>query len=144
MDPASVVGLVAACASLTKTCVSLVKGLHDIAQVYKDAELEIISMADQCKVIQFAWKSLEEWANEGLLSMVNHEEVVDRLQDTIYTGGLILEALKNEVANATPKSFSNFRRHATIAWNASSLRDHQTRVDRHNSALQLLLHIISM
>lgn len=143
MDPASVVGLVAACASLTKTCIGVAKSLNDIAQVYKDAEVDILATASQCKITEFAWKRLEDWANKYLVHLSNHDEVLDMLQHIIYTGRIFLDALEKDLAKATSKP-SNFKRRTNVSWNTKGLKQHQIRIQTHNSALQVLLQVVSL
>jgi hypothetical protein len=51
MDPALIVGLVAACSSLTKQCASVVKTLHGLIETYKFAELTILSVITECETV---------------------------------------------------------------------------------------------
>jgi hypothetical protein len=143
MDPASVVGLVAACASLVKTCASVVKSLHDVAGVYRDAELSILSLIQVCETTRFAWASLEAWANKSLSAMENPGEVLQQFQRSLYAGQLMMEALEQDVAKAIPK-VGTFRRRANLVWNATSFQEHQNRIRDQNAALQLLLQVLSM
>jgi phage shock protein A len=143
MDPATALGLAAACSSLVKACGGVVKTLHDLAEVYKDAELSILSMIEECENIRFAWTSLEDWANKYLGRMDNYEQLLERLQSSIYTGQLTMSALEEDLAKATRKT-TNFRRRITFVWDAAVFHEHQNRIRGQYSALQLLLQVISM
>jgi hypothetical protein len=143
MDPASVVGLVAACGSLVKTCAGVIKTLHDVVELYKDAELSILSMIDECENIRFAWASLEGWVNDHLRGMDNYELLLERFQRSIYVGQLSLSALEKDLAKSSAKP-SAFRRRANMVWNVTIFQEHQNRIRGHNAALQLLLQVISM
>jgi hypothetical protein len=91
MDPASVVGLVAACGSLTKQCASVVTTLHGLIETYKHTELAILSIAEECSTIQYAWRKIAEWA-EGNLHRVDDfgtrgkAAAVDILWGACYVG----------------------------------------------------------
>jgi hypothetical protein len=143
MDLVSVVGLVAACASLVKTSSSVVKSLHDISGVYRDAELSILSLIEVCDTTRFAWAKLEEWANKSLSTMEDSDEVLKRFQRSLYAGGLMLGALEQDIAKAIPKTGA-FRRRVNLVWNAAAFQEHQNRIRDQNLALQLLLQVLSM
>lgn len=143
MDLVSIVGLAAACSSLVKTCGSVVKTLHDIVEVYKHAELSILSMVEECENVRFAWKSLEEWAKKSLPSVDDTGALLERFQRSIYAGQLIMSALEDDLAQATSKS-AYFRRRANYVWNAAVFQEHQSRIRGQVAALQLLLQVISM
>jgi hypothetical protein len=79
MDPIPIVGLVAACSSLTKQCAGVVSTLHNLIDTYKYAEVAILSVAQECETIQFAWRKIAEWANGNLHHMDDFEELGKRL-----------------------------------------------------------------
>jgi hypothetical protein len=143
MEPASVVGLVAACASLVRTCASLIKTLHNVAGLYRDAELSILSLIEVCETTRFAWTTLEEWANKNISTVEDANLVLQRFQRSLYAGQLIMGALEQDVAKAIPK-IGVFRRRANLVWNAAAFQEHQARIRDQNAALQLLLQVLSM
>lgn len=143
MDPASVVGLVAACSSLVKTCGSVVISLQNVAHMYKDAELTILSMVEQCENIRLAWTGLEEWASKHLHDMNNSELLLERLQRSIYSGQLTMAQLEKDLSKSKLKT-GTFRRRINVAWNATVFNEHQSRLRDQSASLQLLLQVISL
>lgn len=142
------VGLVAACASLVKTCTSVVKALHDLAEVYKNAEISILSIVEECENVRFAWTALEEWARNGSLDVDQNQLLLERFQRSVYTGRLCLEALEKDIAEVHPKrrqpTFLPLPRGLKLAWNAAGFQEHQNRIRGQNASLQLLLQVVSM
>ncbi|OAL07158.1 hypothetical protein IQ06DRAFT_299809 [Phaeosphaeriaceae sp. SRC1lsM3a] len=143
MDPASIIGLVAACASLTKQCASVVKSLHGLIETYKSAELIILSVVTECETIQFAWCRIESWAQEQLHHIDDFEDVGARLQKSIYCGELVMSALEEELLSITSRSGS-VGRGVGITWNNSVLNEHQHRIRGQVAALQLLLQVLNL
>jgi hypothetical protein len=143
MDPASIVGLVAACSSLTKQCASVVKNLHGLIETYKTAELTILSVITECETIQFAWRRIELWAEEHLHYADDFEELGARLQKSVYCGELVMSALEEELLMITSKS-SNLQRGLGVTWNNSVLIEHQHRIRGQVAALQLLLQVMNL
>jgi len=143
MDPASIVGLVAACSSLTKLCGSVVKNLHGLIETYKLAELTILSVITECETIQFAWHRIESWAAEHLHNAEEFEELGARLQKSVYCGELVISTLEEELLNITSQS-SNLQRGLNVAWSNSMLVEHQHRIRGQVAALQLLLQVINL
>jgi hypothetical protein len=143
MDPASIVGLVAACSSLTKQCASVVDTLHSLVETYKHAELAILSIAEECGTIQFAWRRIAEWANGNLHQVDDFEELGERLQRSIYCGELVMSALEAEIMAITSKTSSLMRRIGVVR-NSSVFIEHQTRLRGQVTALQLLIQVLNL
>lgn len=143
MDPASIVSLVAACGSLTKQCASVVKALHGLMETLKHAELALLSMSEECSTIRFAWRKIGDWANENLKHQDDCEELVERLQRSLYCGGLVMSALEDEISTVQSHPGS-FKRGVNLAWNKSVFEEHQTHLRGQVAALQLLLQVLSL
>lgn len=143
MDPASIVGLVSACSNLVKTCGGVVETLYTLVETYKDAELSILSIIEECETVRFAWSRLEEWAESSARHIDSYEELLRRLQRSIYTGQLIMAALEEDLNNTIPKT-GTFRRRAGLIWNEAIFQAHQSRIRGQVSALQLLVQVINM
>lgn len=126
-----------------KTCGGVVKALHTLAETYNDAELAILSMIEECENIRFAWSTLEDWATHSLRGMINCEQLLERLQRSIYSGQLIMTAMEQDLARAMPNA-GTFKRHASLVWNEGVLQAHQSRIRGQVAALQLLLQVVSM
>ncbi|KAF2111029.1 hypothetical protein BDV96DRAFT_650631 [Lophiotrema nucula] len=143
MDPASVVGLVAACASLAKTTAGIAKSLNGLRETYKSAELSILSIAEECGTIELAWRQIQRWANANLAAIDDCESIAEQLQRSIYCGELVMAALEEELSKATA-STSRIARGLKMAWNDKSLAEHQMRIRGQVTSLQLLLQVISL
>lgn len=143
MDPASIVGLVAACSSLTKQCASVVEILHGLIETYRYAELAILSIVQECETIQFAWRRIAVWANENLHCVDDFEELGERLQKSIYCGELVMSALEEELVTVISSS-SRLKRRVGLLWNNGVFNEHQTRIRGQVQALQLLLQVMSL
>jgi hypothetical protein len=143
MDPASIVGLVAACSSLTKQCASVVKSLNGLIETYKSAELTIVSVITECETIQFAWHRIESWAQEHLDDVDDFEELGARLQKSIYCGELVMSALEDELSTITSNSTLPGRG-IRLTWNNSVLSEHQHRIRGQVASLQLLLQVANL
>jgi len=143
MDPATVIGIVAACSSLVKTCGSVVNTMHTLLESYKGAELSILSITEECEIVRFAWSSLEDWVRKNLNGRTGEDEALQRLQRSVYAGQLIMAALEDDLAKAIPKT-GDIRRRVGLIWNETLFRGHQDRMRGQISALQLLLQVVSM
>ncbi|KAF2030550.1 hypothetical protein EK21DRAFT_111864 [Setomelanomma holmii] len=143
MDPASIVGLVAACSSLTKQCASVVKTLYGLIETYKSAELTILSVVTECETIQFAWNRIELWAQGNLHHAADFEGLGARLQKSIYCGELVLSSLEEELLTITSKT-SSLSRGVGLTWNNSVINEHQHRIRGQVAALQLLLQVMNL
>jgi muconolactone delta-isomerase len=143
MDPASVVGLMAACSSLTKQCASVVNTLHGLVETYKNAELAILSIAEECSTVEYAWRRIAEWAEGNLYKVEDFEELGERLQRSIYCGELVVSALKEEIMGIQSNP-NSVKRRISLLWNNGIFVEHQTRLRGQVAALQLLLQVLSL
>ncbi|KAF2657022.1 hypothetical protein K491DRAFT_777583 [Lophiostoma macrostomum CBS 122681] len=143
MDPASIFGIISACAGLVKLCASITSTLWSLNETYKGTELSIIALLDECESIRFAWACLEEWASTDASMMRDQEHLVHKLKRSIYTGELIMDAFEQDLTKVTPKT-NTFKRGVTFVWNEGDFQIHQARIRGQTGALQLLLQVISM
>ncbi|KAL6708382.1 hypothetical protein ACN47E_002645 [Coniothyrium glycines] len=144
MDPASILSIVSAAGSLAFKCASIVQTLHSLTERYKQAELVIVSVIQDCRTIELAWSRIEIWASIDM-EMLHDEELAARLQHSIYTGQLTMTALEKDLANlANAPRYSALRRRTKIMWNESMLREHQDRLQRQVTVLTLLLTVIQL
>ncbi|KAF2797877.1 hypothetical protein K505DRAFT_414740 [Melanomma pulvis-pyrius CBS 109.77] len=143
MDPASVLGIVAGCTTLTVRCASVVQNLSSLVKTYKNAELFILTISEECETIQFAWQRIEQWASQNLQYVEDTEQLRDRLQRSIYSGELVMAALEEELVAILSRT-NDIKRRAGLVWNNNVFLDHQNRIRGQVAALQLLLQVISM
>ncbi|KAF2871088.1 hypothetical protein BDV95DRAFT_607370 [Massariosphaeria phaeospora] len=143
MDAVSVFSVISASASLAKTCVSVVKALHDLAETYKHAELAIFSISEDCEMVQLAWGHIETWAKTQA-PLPTSTFVLDRLLRSVQSGQLIMSALEEDIATAQQMKPGIFRRRMNVIWNEKVFQDHQNRIRGQVAALTLLLEVIKL
>ena len=124
-------------AGLTIKCGNVIQALYELAQRYKQAELTILSVIEECHTIQLAWTRIEKWAIQQLDGSEEHDEL-ERLKLSPYTGQLVMCALEKDLSSMqnTPQ-FSNFRRRTKIIWNEKVIQDHRSRLHGQIGALTL-------
>ena len=145
MDPTTILSVVNVSAGLTIKCGNVIQALYELAQRYKQAELTILSVIEECHTIQLAWTRIEEWATQNLVRSEEHDELLERLQRSLYTGQLVMCALEKDLSSMQNiPQFSNFRRRTKIVWNERVLQDHQNRLHAQIGALTLLLEVLSL
>lgn len=145
MDPATVFSIVAASASMAMKCGKLAHNLHGLRERYKHAELAILSLTDECKTIQLAWSQLERWTTANSAEIGNHEQIIDRIHQSLDTGDIIMSALDADVAFAKegPKTLGLLRR-AKVVWSESAIQAHQHRIRGLVGSLTLLLETVKL
>jgi hypothetical protein len=145
MDPASILSIAGAASSLAFKCGTIVHTLYALTERYKQAELTILSVIQDCRTIELAWSRIERWAADSPDAFDNNDELAERLQLSIYAGQLFMEELEKDLSslNDTPR-YSTLRRRTKILWNESMLRVHQDRIQRQMCALTLLLEVIQL
>jgi hypothetical protein len=145
MDPVTILSIAGAAGSLAFKCGTIVQTLHCLRERFKQAELTILSVIQDCRTIELAWSQIEKWAANNTNDDGEHEELAERLQDSIYSGKLFMAELEKDLASLerTPK-YSALRRRTKIVWNESMLRVHQDRIQRQICALTLLLEVIQL
>jgi hypothetical protein len=145
MDPVSIVGLVSATSSLVFKCGKIIQSLYQLAERYKQAELSIISIIEECRTVELAWSRIERWASVYLRDCDDYESLHKRLQLSLYSGSLVVSALENDIASVqTAPQFSTFRRRTKILWNERTLQEHQNRIRGQVCGLTLLLEVIQL
>ena len=145
MDPTTILSVVNVSAGLTIKCGNVIRALYELAQRYKQAELTILSVIEECHTIQLAWTRIEKWAAQHLDGSEEHDELLERLKLSLYTGQLVMCALEKDLSSMqnTPQ-FSNFRRRTKIIWNEKVIQDHRSRLHGQIGALTLLLEVLSL
>jgi hypothetical protein len=144
MDPVSLVALIAACASLATNCAKTAMALRNLAETYKNAELSILTLVEECATVQVALRQIEMWMHQNKDHMEECQAVVlERLESSVSMGQLTMKALEEDIKKAIPK-FGAFRRRASFTFIKSLVQEHQGRIRGQVGALQLLLQVINM
>ena len=141
-DPFTIISVVSCALSLTLKCVSAAKGLHELAERFKQAELDILSTAQQCDIIRLAWQRIglwcEHWAEPD-------ETLLSRLTQSLDLGDRVLSALEADLAAfQKPEKPNSFRRRSRIVWNQKLFHVYQARVNDQVGALGLLLMVLEL
>lgn len=145
MDPVTVLGIANAAANLGLKCVSIVHALHTAAERFKTAELAILSLVEECSTIELAWDQLRLYVQTDLAAVPENEQIVRRIQRSLYAGELVVEALQKDLddALAAPLKSSLLQR-TKVVWKEETLKDHQSRIRGQVGALTLLLQVIKL
>jgi hypothetical protein len=145
MDPVTILSIAAAAGSLAFKCGTIVQTLYALRDRFRQAELTILSVIQDCRTIELAWSQIQKWAANNLDVDDEHNELAERLQLSIYSGQLFMAELEKDLASLEniPKH-STLRRRTKIVWNESMLRVHQDRIQRQTCALTLLLEVIQL
>jgi hypothetical protein len=145
MDPVTILSIASAAGSLAFKCGTIVQTLHGLRDKFKQAELTILSVIQDCRTIELAWSQIQKWAADNFDVDDEHDDLAERLQLSIYSGQLFMAELGKDLASLKniPKH-STLRRRTKIVWNESMLRVHQDRLQRQMCALTLLLEVIQL
>ena len=145
MDPVSILSIVTATSNLVCKCGSVIQTLHDLAHRYKQAEVSILSIIQECQTIELAWSRIEQWAENGLNDYEDYDQLSNRLQNSLYSGQLVMAELEKDLfAIQEAPQHSRFRRKTKIIWNERLLHDHQDRIRGQVCAMMLLLEVIHL
>lgn len=145
MEPASILAIVNTSIGLTSKIVTVAKDLHDIAKRYKDAELTILSTAEECEIIRLAWRKIENWCRSWANTDFTDMELLERLDRSLVVGMMIMSALEKDIEPLKePSMSSGFIRRAKILWNDDGFQTHQNRIRGQVGALSLLLEAVKL
>ena len=144
MDPATIVGLVSSAVQLATLCGSAAKDLDNLVSKYKNAKLAILSMVQGLDTMQLAWSRIGQWVqNETPDVLLEKDDFIGRLQRSLETGSLVMDALKEELLIYKPLKMGLTQR-TKVVWNEGTLKSHQERVRDQASSMTLLLQAIQL
>ena len=142
-DVVTIVQVISAATSRATQCAQVIRGLHDLAGNFKDAEISTRSTAHELQIIQLAWQRiervLENWAN---IEASDHD-LLFRLGQSLEFGRLIVLSLAQDIElfSSTPLSFSQ---RSKYIWNEERFKDHKDRIRGQVSAMNLLVSVIRL
>lgn len=144
MDPASIVSLVSSAVQLATLCGSAAKDLDTLVSKYKNAKLAILSMVQGLDTMQLAWSRIGQWVqNETPDVLLEKDDFIGRLQRSLETGSLVMDALKEELLIYKPLKMGLTQRTKAV-WNEGTLKSHQERIRDQASSMTLLLQAIQL
>lgn len=149
MDPVSLLSIISASTSTALHCGKAVRGLNEISEKYKHAELSIKSMSIGLDTIQCAWRRirniLEDWAvDEDNLRADADKELLMQLTRSLDGGMLVISALTTDLRpflDSSQPTRLGFRKKTQFVWNVHTLRDHQDRIRDQVQSMNLLISV---
>ena len=144
MDPGTIVGLVSSAVELAMACGSAAKDLNALASKYKNAKLAVLSMVQGLDTVQLAWSRIGKRAqNQTLDGLLEEDDFIGRLQRSLETGSLVMDALREELLIYKPLEMGVTQR-TQVVWNEGTLKSHQERIRDQASSMTLLLQAINL
>ncbi|KAL8645542.1 MAG: hypothetical protein Q9226_007253 [Calogaya cf. arnoldii] len=157
MDPASIFSIIAGSAGLALQCGKLVRDLHDVKDMYKTADLTIVSLTTGLETIQWAWRRiqaiLEIWTDASNHAYQNLDtETLHQLDRSLRGGRLVISALEEDLISFNTRATQDygspnepgFFTRIQVIWNATALRDHQERLRDQMNSMNLMINVLQL
>ena len=158
IDPASIFSIIAGSAGLALQCGKLVRDLHDVTDMYKNANLTVASLSTGLETIQWAWGRIEailETWTEGQPRVTQPSLDTDTFQQlnrSLEAGRMVIAALEEDLmplirdftqghGSATSREILN---RVQVIWNATALRDHQERIRDQMNSMTLMISLLKL
>lgn len=142
-DPITIVQVVSASASLAMQCAQVAKGLHDLAGKYKNAEMNILSLANELDILRLAWERIESVLQLWEESDAADDGLLAEFRLKLRFGSLVVSSLANEIDAFTKRPF-NFLQRTKYVWDEENFRGHQDRIRGQVAAVNLLVSVLSL
>ena len=142
-DPATIIQVISASTSLVAQCAKVIKGLHDLAVKYKNAELSIRSTAHELDIIRLAWERIESALRSWEGNEDSDDELLQRLSQNLEFGALIVASLDEDMSTFTKRPFT-FTQRSKYVWTEGKFKDHQDRIRGQVLAMNLLVSVLKM
>ena len=145
MDPVTVLSVVSGSIGLAAKCASVAQQLYDAAAKFKQAELTIRAVGEECEIIRLAWTRTEKWVVGWADDAAADQELLHRLCRSIQTGSMITSALEDSLIDIGDASNSvGFGWRSRIVWNENTLSGHQQRIRGLVASVHLLLDVVKL
>ncbi|KAL9033076.1 MAG: hypothetical protein Q9180_006143, partial [Flavoplaca navasiana] len=157
MDPASIFSIIAGSAGLVFQCGKLIRDLHDATDIYKNADLTVVSMSTSLETIQWAWGRiqaiLETWTDEqSCASQKIDTDTFHQLERSLKGGRIVIAALEEDLLPLAAASLqdhgaatgSRILNRVQIVWNAKALREHQERIRDQVNSMNLMVSVLKL
>lgn len=145
MDPVGAFSVVAGAAGLAVQCAGVAQKLYNLASNFKNAELTIRCLADECDTIRLAWRRIEQWTRDWADDVAADIEVLERLNKSAVTGSMIMTSLEEGISSlGIPSTPATFRRRAAVVWRENDLIAHRDRIRGMVAAVHVLLEVIKL
>ena len=151
MDPGSIFSIIAGSAGLALQCGKLVRDLHDLTDMYKNADLTVVSLSTGLETIEWAWGRIEAilkiWTEPSL-----DTDTFQQLNRSLEAGRIVIAALEKDLmplaresaqghGSATGRGILN---RVQVIWNATALRDHQERIRDQMNSMTLMISVLKL
>ena len=144
MDPVSIVGLIDASIGLAFKCAEVVKKMNDIASMYKQSLLTVMSITQCLDTIQYAWERIGSWTKAYTPDAnVDDDQFVSRMARILEAGTIVLDALEEDLVQFSNESMT-FGQRVKLIWDEKTFLDHQSRIRDQATSMSLLLQAISL
>ena len=145
MDPLSILSLVEACSSISIALGKVIVALNRIAKQYKQVELTMKVLANECKTTAVVTKNLQDWIKSQDDAASIDKQIWDQLRESLELCNLVVAAFEEDLRpiSDTP-ALIGFRRRAKATWALQTLKEHENRVRGQFGGLTLLLQIVSL
>jgi len=145
MDPVSVFSIITGSVGLALQCGGVAQQLYNIASKHSNAELTIRCLADECETVRLAWSRIEQWTRMWVDDAAADIQVLQRLNQSIVTGTMIMSALESDLHSLGEKDpRSSFRKRTAMVWKEGDFTQHRERVRGLVAAMQLLLEVVKL
>lgn len=138
-DPLTVTSIVSAAVGLVLKCGKIAQGLKPLAEKYKSSEVEIKEMRHQCETLKFAWDRIKTWCELHGESDLSDMLLIQRLTEDLELGMVIMSALEKDMSPFLQEPRPPFWQRTKFVWNERLFQNHQSRIDRHVTSMELLL-----
>lgn len=146
-DPITLLQVISASTNLVAQCAQVIKGLHDLAGKFTNAELSILSIAHELDTIRLAWERIEvvlkTW--EGMVEAFedSDRDLLARLRQNLAFGDLTVSSLAEDMNTFAKRPFT-FGQRSRYVWNEEKFRCHQDRIRGQVGAMNLLVSVLNL
>ncbi|KAL8883223.1 MAG: hypothetical protein Q9192_007342 [Flavoplaca navasiana] len=157
MDPASIFSIIAGSAGLALQCGKLIRDLHDATDMYRNADLTLVSMSTSLETIQWAWGRiqaiLETWTDDqSCASQKIDTDTFHQLERSLKGGRIVIAALEEDLLPLAVASLRDhgaatghrIRNRTRIVWNTTALREHQERIRDQMNSMNLMISVLKL
>ncbi|KAL8835110.1 MAG: hypothetical protein Q9176_007104 [Flavoplaca citrina] len=157
MDPASIFSIIAGSAGLALQCGKLIRDLHDVTDMYKNANLTIVSMITGLETIQWAWGRIQaileiSTDDQSCASQNMDADTFHQLERSLNGGRIVIAALEEDLKPLAATSLQDhgaatghrILNRVRIVWNATALREHQERIRDQMNSMNLMISVLKL
>ena len=138
-DPLTVTSIISTAVGLVFQCGKIAQNLKTLADKYMSCEVELKGMRHQCETLKLAWDRIKTWCELHGESDFSDMLLIQRLTEDLELGTVIMSALEKDMSLFFQEPRPLFWQRTRFVWNAQLFQNHQSRIDRHVTSMELLL-----